>query len=96
MLLKWDTVLGTLQPEQAKEITEEVQKEMDRQEGVFSLHPTQPHPVTYVGSKLDKYGYAYDYYRDSADTYWHESRAADEPIVTHFRYGGGVLCQRGK
>lgn len=94
MLYDWDTVMETVPAEEARMLSASELEKMHKQEHIYSLHPQCPEDVSYIGSTLDRFGYAYDYYRDKNGTYWYDSRPATQPVVTRFRYGGGRLCRK--
>lgn len=89
----FDTVINTIPAENALELTKEAIEAMEKQEHVWSLHPQCPSGVVYAGTRLGKYGEAYDYYIDTQGMYWYESRPAKDPVVITFIYGGSK-CKR--
>ena len=89
MVNRWDTVMEALPADRARRLPPEAEEAVKKQGEVYSLHPQCPEGVAYAGTVLGTGGRAYDYYRDREGTYWYDSRAASEPVVVRFRYGGG-------
>lgn len=51
---------------------------------IYSIRPTYPPDVQYIGSRESNCGYITDYYEDPKGRIWFESRKKEEPIITRY------------